>query len=221
MNVIGRVLIAFAVLLSTQTAALAQSADVGLVNQVMGEVTYASGTGGGKAQAYMKMRQGDRVTVPAGAQVKLIYFANGRLETWRGPSSFTAGAAGSSPITGTVFQIVSVPTLVPQSIAKMPELVQMSKLGGIQVRGARKYFASLDADEQAQVAAAWENYHNLRKLLPPEDITSEQYLLPILQRHLLYDDVKVVLDSLLRKQPENAEAKQLAAWVRARAQQAN
>ena len=221
MKMFLRVLVACVLALAGQGIAMAQSADVGLVNQVSGEVSYSSGSGGGKAQAYMKMRAGDRFTLSAGAQLKVIYFQNGRMETWRGPSSFTAGATSSSPVSGAVFQVANVPVAVPQSIAKVPELVQMSKLGGIQVRGSRKYFASLDRDEQAQVAAAWENYHKLRQQLPPDDITAEQYLLPVLQGFVLYDDVKVVLETMLRKQPGNQEAKELSEWVNSRLKQAN
>src|SRR5476649_1679158 len=96
MNMLKRILVACALLLWSQGAALAQAADVGLVNQVLGDVSYASGGGNaGKVQAYMKMRQGDRFTVPDGAQIKLIYFQNGRMETWRGPASFTSGRASS------------------------------------------------------------------------------------------------------------------------------
>jgi hypothetical protein len=222
MNRIGRFLVACVLQFAGWGAAFAQTADVGLVNQVMGEVTYTtSGSGGGKAQAYMKMRAGDRFTLPAGTQLKVIYFQNGRMETWRGPSSFTAGTASSSPVSGTVFQVASLPVAVPRSIAKVPDMVQMSKLGGIQVRGTRKYFASLDRDEQAQVATAWETYHKLRQQLPPDDITAEQYLLPVLQGFVLYDDVKVVLDTLLRKQPGNQEGQELAEWVKGRIKQAN
>jgi hypothetical protein len=190
---------------------------VGLVNQVLGDVSYASGGGNaGKVQAYMKMRQGDRFTVPDGAQIKLIYFQNGRMETWRGPASFTSGRASNIPISGSVFQVADLPMAVPQKIAKVSELIQMSKLGGIQVRGVRNSFASLDRDEQAEVAAAWETYHKLRQQLPQDDITPEQYLLPVLQGHLLYDDARVVLDTILRKQPANREALELAVWVKER-----
>ncbi len=62
--------------------------DVGLVLQVQGEVSYAGVEEGkpGKVQAFMKIRQGDRLQVPAGAAIKLVYFsAQGRQELWRGP----------------------------------------------------------------------------------------------------------------------------------------
>lgn len=38
----------------------------------------------------------------------------------------------------------------------------------------------------------------------------------MLQENRLYDDVKMVVDAMLRKQPANREARRLAEWVRVR-----
>ena len=40
--------------------------DVGLINQLSGEVSYSSGAQNTRAQAFMKVREGDRFAVPAG-----------------------------------------------------------------------------------------------------------------------------------------------------------
>ncbi|MSQ53175.1 MAG: hypothetical protein EXR28_14960 [Betaproteobacteria bacterium] len=73
--------------------AQAQAPDVGLVNLLQGEVNYQSdGSQAAKAQSFMKVRQGDRFTIPAGAQIRIVYMDGGRQETWRGPSAFRAGA---------------------------------------------------------------------------------------------------------------------------------
>src|SRR4051794_16890209 len=66
-------------------------ADVGLINQMSGDVSYTSGAGKAQAKAYMKIREGDRFTLPAGAQMRVVYFKNGRQESYSGPASFTAG----------------------------------------------------------------------------------------------------------------------------------
>ena len=46
----------------------AQGADVGLVNMLNGDVSYVSeGAAAAKVRSFMKVRQGDRFTLPAGA----------------------------------------------------------------------------------------------------------------------------------------------------------
>lgn len=217
MEAIRRVLFAGALLLGGYGVGYAQSVDVGLVKQVAGEVSYVGSGGAGKAQAFMKMRLGDRFTVAAGAEVQVIYFQNGRQETWRGPAGFKSGTEHSEPVVGTVYAVANLPVGVPQKIQRIPELIQMTKLGGMQVRGAApKQQASLE--QQAEVAAARITYDELRQQLPQDDLTPELYLFTVLQDYLLYDDMKTVADEMLRKQPANREAQQLAEWVRLRIQ---
>jgi len=217
MRAIRGALFIAALLLGNCGIGYAQGADAGLVNQVVGDVSYSSASGAGKVQAYMKMRQGDRFTLAAGAQMKVIYFQNGRQETWRGPAGFRSGHENSEPLSGTVYEVANLPVGVPQKIQRIPELLQMAKLGGIQVRGTTpKQRASLE--QQAEVAAARTTYAQLRQQAPQDDITPELYLFTALQEYLLYDDMKSVADEMLRRQPGNTEAQQLAEWARARIQ---
>jgi hypothetical protein len=84
----------FALFLFIQTVEAQE--DVGLVNLVAGEVVFQ----GGKAKAFMKVREGDRFDVPAGAQLRLIYFASARQERWQGPARLSAGKRESAPLAG-------------------------------------------------------------------------------------------------------------------------
>jgi hypothetical protein len=196
----------------------AQGPDAGLVNQVAGDVSYVgSGGGAGLVQAFMKMRQGDSYSLATGALLKIVYFQNGRQETWRGPSRFRSGAEQSEPLAGAVYEVANLPTGVAQKIQKIPELLQMAKLGGIQVRGtAPRQRASLE--QQAEVAAARSICAQMRQHLSQDDITPELYLFAVLQENLLYDEMKTVADEMLRKQPANQEAQRLAEWAKVRTQ---
>ena len=217
MGMIRGALFAVVLLLASGGSAYAQGADVGLINQVAGDVSYTSSSGAGKVQAFMKMRQGDRFNLAAGAQLKVVYFQTGRQETWRGPAGFRSGAEHSEVLAGAVYEVANLPLGVPQKIQRIPELLQMAKLGGIQVRGTTpKQRASLE--QQAEVAAARATYAQLRQQAPQDDITPEMYLFTVLQDYLLYDDMKSVADEMLRRQPGNQEAQQLAEWARARIQ---
>jgi hypothetical protein len=208
-------------LLATTALAFAQNADVGLVNLLSGDVAYASdGAPGGKAQPFMKVRQGDRFTVPAGAQVRVVYFQGGRQETWKGPAAFKAGAQAGEPSNGKPSEVTTLPSTVPQRIAQVPELIQIAKLGrsgGVAVRGAGRP-PKLTAEQQAEVKSAREIYGKLRSQAAADDITPELYLYSVLQDFLLYDDMKPVVDEMTKRQPSNAEVQELAAWVKSRTQ---
>ena len=199
--------------------AQAQSPDVGLVNMLAGEVSYASeGAAAAKVQSFMKVRQGDRFTVTAGGAVRVVYFQGGRQETWKGPASFKAGARQGEG--GTPTEVTVLPASVPQKIAQVPELIQIAKLGrsgGVAVRGAAKA-PRLSAEQQAEVKAAKDTYGKLRSQLGADDITPELYLYSVLQDYLLYDDMRPVVDEMSKRQPNSTEVQELAAWVKSRTQ---
>ena len=166
----------------------------------------------------MKVRQGDRFTVPAGGAVRVVYFQGGRQETWKGPASFKAGARQGEG--GTPTEVTVLPASVPQKIAQVPELIQIAKLGrsgGVAVRGAAKA-PRLSAEQQAEVKAAKDTYGKLRSQLGADDITPELYLYSVLQDYLLYDDMRPVVDEMSKRQPTSTEVQELAAWVKSRTQ---
>ena len=226
MNAIGKAVRGAAMLAMTGLAsvgtAIAQNADVGLLNMLNGDVNYASegGSAGSKAQAFMKVRQGDRFTVPAGAQLRVVYFDGGRQETWKGPAAFKAGAKASDATNGSPSDVATLPSAVPQKIAQVPELLQIAKLGrsgGVAVRGAGKA-PRLTAEQQAEVATAKDTYRKMRAQSPADDVTPELYLYSVLQDFLLYDDMKPVVDEMVKRQPGNSEIQELASWVKSRTQ---
>jgi ferric-dicitrate binding protein FerR (iron transport regulator) len=194
--------------------ALAQAADVGLVNMVSADVSYTPASGiAAKVQPFMKLRDGDRVNVPAGGQVRVVFFEGSREERWTGPASFRAGKAAAEPINGKAAQITTLPVGASQRIAQVPQLVQIAKLGGIQVRGMTPA-PKTGGDPQAALAEARTAYDAMRKDLPADDITPELYLYAALYENQRYDEMKPVVDEMLRKQPDSEQVKTLAAWVR-------
>jgi hypothetical protein len=208
-----------AALLGFTLGAGAQSSDVGLINQLSGEVAY-TGQGGAqsKAQSFMKVRQGDRFTLPAGAQLRVLYFNGSRQETWKGPASFKAGTQQSEAVSGQAAETAQLPSGVAQKIAQVPNLVQIAKLGrsgGIAVRGGGKP-GRLTSEQQAEVTEAKTVYAQMRQKAQAEDITPELYFYSVLQDHLLYDEMKTVTDEMLKRQPNNPEAQELAAYVKSR-----
>jgi hypothetical protein len=206
-----------ALALAATTVAYA-AADVGLINQLSGDVSYSSGAQNAKARAFMKVREGDRFTVPAGGQVRVVYFQGGRQETYAGPASFTAGAQQGAVQSGAQPQVTVLPSGVPQKIAQTPELIQIAKLGrsgGVTVRGAARE-QRLTPQQQAEVRSAHDTYRQMRSSAAADDITPELYLYAVLQDHLLYNDMKAVAAEMARRQPGNADVAELVAYVKAK-----
>jgi hypothetical protein len=203
--------------LAAATGAYAAS-DVGLINHLSGDVSYSSGAATSRAQPYMKVREGDRFTVPAGAQVRVVYFQGGRQETFAGPASFTAGGQSSSVQSGSAPQVTTLPAGVPQKISQTPELIQIAKLGragGVAVRGVGGE-RRLTPQQQAEVRQARDIYRQLRASAAADDITPELYLYSVLQDHLLYGDMKPVVEEMARRQPNSADVAELRAYVKAK-----
>lgn len=200
-------------LLAAPAIAGAQT-DVGLVNLAAGEVAYASQSGArAKVTPFMKVREGDRFTLGAGAQLRVLYFQSGRQERYTGPASFSAGRQAGSVHSGSQPQVSSLPTGVPQQIARVPELLQNAKLGGVQLRGVP---AAKPDDTKLREARAL--YQRLRKELPKDDLTPELFFYSALSDYHRYDEMRQVVDEMLRKQPANEEVKALAAWVKSQPQ---
>ncbi|HEV7477140.1 MAG TPA: hypothetical protein VGO02_05300 [Burkholderiales bacterium] len=159
----------FACLLLVQPARAQE--DVGLVNQMAGEVTFQ----GGKAKAFMKVREGDRFELPAGAQLRLVYFAGARQESWQGPASLRAGKRESAPLAGKPAAVTILPASVPQRLARIPQLAQgNSVFGGVAVRGTKPAVAQVESEESLREARA--TYARLRRELPADDLTPELFL---------------------------------------------
>ncbi|HEX2566901.1 MAG TPA: hypothetical protein VHL85_08570 [Burkholderiales bacterium] len=201
-----------AVLLAISAAAFAQS-DIGLVNLVTGNVTLAPQSGAAvPVKAFMKVREGDRFDVPAGAQVRVVFFEGARQERWHGPASFRAGRLQSAPVSGKPAEITALPASVPLRMARVPELMQNAKLGGIQVRSAQ----ALKPVQEHALEEARTTYDRLRKELPGDDITPELFYYSALNEYQLYEDMAPVVDEMLRKQPDNEDVKSLAGWLKGR-----
>jgi hypothetical protein len=201
-------------------AGAALATDVGLVNHLAGDVSYTSGSAAAKAKPYMKVREGDRFTVPAGAQLRVVYFQGGRQESYAGPATLTAGAQQSTLQSGAQPQVTTLPSGVPQKIAQTPELIQIAKLGrsgGVAVRGVNGE-RKLTPQQQAEVKQAKQTYEQLRKGSDADDITPELYLYSVLQDHLLYSDMKQVVAEMQKRQPANPDVAAMAEYVKVRSE---
>jgi len=202
-----------AALLFASTPVAAQLRDVGLVNLVSGDARFVPVNGANTAvKPFMRVREGDRFTLPAGAQLRVVFFEGSRQERWSGPASFRAARAQAEPISGSPAEVTQLPAGAPQRIARIPDLMQNAKLGGVRVRGAAPSAAAAAPSGTPEEARA--TYEEMKQALPPDDITPELFYYAALQEHGRYDEMRAVVEAMQRKQPDSADVKALADWVR-------
>ena len=187
--------------------------DVGLVNQLSGEVAYkAPGGSASRASAFMKVRDGDNFRLNAGARLRVVYFDGGRQELWEGPAEFNAARKQGTVISGKVMAS-QLPGGVPQALAQTPELMQIVKVGrpgAVTVRGIKP---GMSAEQKLGVQQARDQYKSMSDGTAGDDITPELYLLNVLREHALHDEMKQVAARMLVKQPAQQEVMDIVAWV--------
>ena len=219
--------VAAVLLIEIPTEARVLPPDVGLVTQLSGDATYwneAYQKTPEKAQAFMRIREGDHFRVVVGAVVQLVYFQNGRQEAWKGPAAFVVGetqsrAEGEKGVQAQP-EVIILPAGTSQGIRRIPVLLRragLSRSGAIQIRGtgegAQKAIVPTK-EEQAEIAMAKENYQRLRKQTRPDDITPELNLLGVLADYEQFEEMEKVIKEALKIQPNNEVLKELGEWVR-------
>lgn len=196
-------------------AAGVSAQDVGLVNHLSGDASYTSRSTRAKAAAYMKIREGDRFTLAPGAQLRIVYFQGSRQESYTGPARFVAGKHASKVESGAAPQVTTLPAGVSQRIEKTPELLAIAKLGragGITVRSGIRP-KPLTPEQEAEVKQARATYQELRRAAAEDDILPEMFLYSVLDEHRLYQDMKVVVSEMQRRQPGNPDVAAMAEYV--------
>lgn len=218
----SRWLLAGAVLALVPVAAAQTAGEVAVVKHLAGYVLYTGGAKSSRAHAFMNVRTGDMFEVPAGVQLKVVYLQGHRQETFEGPASFTVGPQASIVRKGAPPAVRILPRGVAQRLSQTPELVEIARLGragGTASRGATQDSAReprMSALQQAEVLQARETYVQLRAESPVDDISPELYLYAVLQDHRLFEEMKVLVEEMSRRQPDNRDIAVLRDYVNLR-----
>jgi hypothetical protein len=199
--------LALAVVVASPVLAQEAAGDVGLVNALQGDVSYQGKEGQAhKAQPYMRLRHGDKVTMASGASIRISYTTVSRQESWLGPGVFVATSTGGELLKGNKPDVVQLPAVVPQKLARISEMMHISSMGGSVVRSAKAQ-TSASTEEVAEAMAA---YESMRAKAVPSDLTPELFLYSVFEEHGMVDDLKVVARNMLARQPENPDIQRLA-----------
>lgn len=221
----------FTSFLAATVAAQTSLPDVGLITRLSGEATFWNKNDNknpAKVQAFMKVRRGDHLKLPAAASLTLLYFASGRQETWKGPATLMAGDTESSAVgnqkTPLQPEVKILPAKATRQMMGLPLPLPCSSTGRsgfIQTMAphcpaAEKAGAPalLSSEAQRKIKEAEKVYRDLKKAAAADDVTPELYFLGILAEYKQYPEMAKVVDTMLQKRPGDAALKDLKAWVR-------
>lgn len=159
------------------------SAQVAMLTQVSGDVQVSGRDGARGAVPFLKVNDGDTLTLAASARVQMVYLASGRQEVWTGAGPVVVGTAQgrSQALTPATSQ---VPALVLRQLEKTPAVGQHGKTGMVMLR-------SMDNLEKIDTLET--DYKDLRARTAAGDTTPEVFYLTGLLDLGAYADARAVL----------------------------
>jgi hypothetical protein len=185
--------------------AQAWAADVALVMSVQGKVTRQDGANPVPVEAFVKLSEGDRLSLEKDAQLRVAYFENGRHETWSGPGSLELASRGGQPVGLAAPETKSLPLAVARQLARTPATDREGRKAPARTRAVQA------PDAMARLEAT---YQELRSRAGTDDLEPETYLLSGLFELRELDRVEKLLGELKQERPRNVEAALLISLYR-------
>lgn len=181
------------------------AAEVALVMSVQGNVTRLVEPAPVPVEAFVKLKAGDRLSLEKDSRLQVLYFDNGRQETWSGPGrlEMTTREGKSNGLAAP--EVKSIPMVMAKQLARTPALDSQGRGGVTRLRSV---------PSQDALARLEDSYQNLRSRAAPDDLGPEAYLLSGLFEMRELDRVERVLGDLHQERPKNPEAGLLIALYR-------
>lgn len=184
-------------------APLASAIEVGLVTAVSGNVTLQEGKASpNELKPFVKLREGDRLTMADTPRLQVVYFEGGRQETWQGTGLLEVGTGSSKTLYGNLQpEIRTLPAILVKQISKTPSPDGNVKTGMIRVRSIQP------ADKLESIE---KEYAEMRKTLDRGDYTPELFLLASYFELREFEKLETLLGQLSEKSPGNTELSTLS-----------
>jgi len=166
------------------------SAQVAMLTQVAGDVRVSGKDGARGAVAFLKVNEGDTLTLAGDARVQMVYLTTGRQEIWKGAGPVEVGGqeGRSRSLKAETSQ---VPSLILSQLQKTPAVGQHGKTGMVMLRSVD----DLDALDRLD-----KDYADFRAKAAPDDTTPEVFLLTGLLDLQDFERARKVLEDLKVKQ---------------------
>jgi hypothetical protein len=183
----------------------AWAAEVAMVMSVRGNVMRLVGPTPVPVESFVKLKDGDRLTLEKDSRLQVLYFDNGRQETWSGPGRLELTTRESKSSGLAAPEVKSIPMVMAKQLARTPALDSQGRGGVTRLRSV---------PAQDALARLEDSYQNLRSRAAPDDLGPEAYLLSGLFEMRELDRVERVLGDLHQERPKNPEAGLLIALYR-------
>ncbi len=165
-------------------------AQVAMLTQVSGSVKVAGRGGSRDAVAFLKVNEGDTLTLAGPGRVQMVYLEGGRQEIWTGAGQVTVGKQdGRSPSLKP--ETSQLPPLILKQLTKTPAAGQTGKTGMVMLRS----LDDLEAMDRLE-----QDYEKFRAAAAPDDPTPEVFLLTGWLETREFDKARRKLEELRAKQ---------------------
>jgi hypothetical protein len=181
------------------------AAEVALVMSVQGKVLRQADPAPQPVETFVKLNDGDQVSLAQGSKLQVVYFETGRQETWSGPGSLLLGYREGKSSGMAAPEVKQQPLVLTRQLARTPALDGQSRGGVTRLRAIQ----TTDA-----VARIEKTYQDLRVKADHDDLSPEMYLLSGLFEMRELDRVEKLLGDLQQDWPKNGEAALLISLYR-------
>ena len=183
---------------------VAGAAEVGLVTSLAGSVVRQDVKAPGNAlKPFVKVWDGDRLTLGDAARVQIVYFDGGRQETWSGAGTIAVGETEGVVKKGKpVAEVRTLSPLLVKQLARTPGTDGNLRAGMVRSR-------SIPPPKGTELAE--QNYAELRANTPADDRSPELYLLSSYLELREFAKIEGLLQQLKTGAPEDAEIEALCA----------
>ena len=178
-------------------ASPAWAAEVALVMSAQGKVLRLAEAGPVPVEAFVKLKDGDRIGLERNSRLQVVYFENGRQETWAGPGrvDMTAREGKGSGLAAP--EVKLLPLVMARQLARTPTLDSQGRGGVTRLRSVQTQDAMTRLED---------TYHDLRSRAAHDDLGPETYLLSGLFEMRELERVERVLGDLQQDRPKHPEA---------------
>ena len=170
--------------------------DTVLVTAVNGRVAIENVAGQKMAlEPFVRLREGDRLTLPAAATVSLVFVAKARQESWQGPGSLLVGDGEGKAVVGEPqLKVRNIPPEIARQMTRTPVASADGRVGMIRTRS----IPQLDNQRLER------EYREMRAQATATDILPEIYLLAGLLELRQFDRLEEELKRIAAAYPQDA-----------------
>lgn len=181
----------------------AWAGEAALVMSVQGRVTRLGESAPLPVEAFVKLKDGERIELAGDSRLQLVYFDGGRQERWTGPGRFEVMVREGKALDLKAAEAKRLPEAIARQLARTPAPDGSSAAVRTRALPTPDAMAKLD-----------QTYRSLRQQADSDDLGPEMYLLAGLLEMRELDRVDAVLADLQQGRPKNPEAALLVALYR-------